>query len=82
MSHPPQVVLDSNVVLSALVFRSGVAGRLRHMRSSLGERQKGGLLARVASNLPVVGAAGGFLAERGGRKRAADEARREFGRPV
>ena len=30
MSHPPQVVLDSNVVLSALVFRSGVAGRLRH----------------------------------------------------
>ena len=30
MSHPPRVVLDSNVVLSALVFRSGVAGQLRH----------------------------------------------------
>lgn len=55
-----------------------VAGRVRHLRSSLGERQKGGFLARVASNLPIVGAAGGFLAERGGMKRAADAAHREF----
>ncbi|WP_068426094.1 hypothetical protein [Piscicoccus intestinalis] len=55
-----------------------VAGRVRRLRSSLGERQRGGLLARVASNLPVVGAAGGFLAERGGMKRAADAARRAY----
>jgi putative PIN family toxin of toxin-antitoxin system len=27
---PPRVVLDTNVVLSALVFRSETAGRLRH----------------------------------------------------
>lgn len=55
-----------------------VAGRVRHLRSSLSERQKGGFLARVAANLPIVGAAGGFLAERGGMKRAADAAHREF----
>lgn len=30
VSHPPRVVLDSNVLLSALVFRSGVAAQLRH----------------------------------------------------
>lgn len=29
MSHPKRVVLDTNVVLSALLFRGGVAGRLR-----------------------------------------------------
>lgn len=29
MSHPPRVVLDTNVVLSALVFRSESAQRLR-----------------------------------------------------
>lgn len=29
MSHTPRVVLDTNVVLSALVFAGGVSGRLR-----------------------------------------------------
>jgi putative PIN family toxin of toxin-antitoxin system len=31
MTAPPRVVLDTNVVLSALVFGGGVAGRVRHV---------------------------------------------------
>lgn len=30
MSRPPRVVLDTNVVLSALLFRGGATGRLRY----------------------------------------------------
>ncbi|MDI1251819.1 putative toxin-antitoxin system toxin component, PIN family [Thermomonas sp.] len=29
MKHPPRVVLDTNVVVSALLFRGGVSGQLR-----------------------------------------------------
>ncbi|WP_232549571.1 hypothetical protein [Propioniciclava soli] len=57
-----------------------VAGRLYRLRSSLGERQRGGLFARALSNLPVVGAAGGFLAERSGVHRAARAAREAYER--
>jgi len=43
------------------------------LQSLLDERPRGGLLARAAAKLPVVGVAGGWLDERGGIREAAKE---------
>jgi hypothetical protein len=61
--------------------RSGVSGAaktlwraarmLSRIDDALDVRPKGGLFARAMSNLPVVGVAGGYLAEREGLRRAA-----------
>lgn len=62
---------------SALLIRR-VERQFRSMGDMLGERPQGGLIARLARNLPAVGVLGGFLAERGGVKQAAREARQAF----
>lgn len=56
-----------------------VARRIQNLRSDLDNRRKGGLFSRALSNLPVVGALGGFVSERKGISRAADDARSAFG---
>lgn len=63
---------------SALLIRR-VSRQFRSIGSLLDERPQGGLLSRTMRNLPAVGVLGGFLAERGGVKQAAREARQAFG---
>ena len=43
------------------------------LQNLLDERPRGGFLARVVGKLPVVGVAGGWLDERGGIRKAAEE---------
>lgn len=61
---------------ASLVWR--VAGRIRRLRSDLGNRPQGGLAVRALSNLPAIGVAGAFLSERRGITLAAQEARAAF----
>lgn len=49
---------------------------LQHL---LDERPRGGLLARTLAKVPVVGVAGGWLDERGGIRKAAEETRALLG---
>jgi hypothetical protein len=61
----------------ALLVRR-VARQFRSVGDLLDERPQGGLVARSVRHLPGVGAVGGFLAERGGVRDAAGQARRSF----
>ena len=62
-----------------LIWR--VATQVRELRGDLNERPQGGVVVRALSRIPVIGAAGGFLAERSGVKQAAAEARAAFAHP-
>lgn len=55
-----------------------VANRVRVVRSDLGNRPQGNVVTRAVSNVPGVGAAGAFLSERAGIRRAADAAHKAF----
>ena len=79
--------------LGAREDRRGVAGNVRtiwraarllsRIDGALDARPKGRLLHRALGNLPVVGVAGGYAAEREGLRRAAAEAAAVLeGRPV
>ena len=60
-----------------------VAGLLGRIDDALDARPKGKRRHRLLSNLPVVGVAGGYLAEREGLRRAAEEAAAVLeGRPL
>ncbi|MGD8150921.1 hypothetical protein [Ornithinimicrobium sp. Y1694] len=72
---PPGIL--HRVGSSALLIRR-VARQFRSIGDLLDERPQGGLIARTMRNLPAVGLLGGFLAERGGVRQAAREARRSF----
>ncbi|QFG67910.1 hypothetical protein [Ornithinimicrobium pratense] len=62
---------------TALLIRR-VARQFRSLAGLQGERPQGGLVARAMRNLPVVGMLGGFLAERGGVRQAAQAAQETF----
>lgn len=55
-----------------------VAKRLVNLRFEVGNRPQGNLASRTLRNLPVVGAAAAFVAERGGISQAAQQARAAF----
>ncbi len=59
-----------------LIWR--VATQVRALREDLHRRPHGGFLSRVVSKIPVVGAAGGFVGELTGVRRAATQARKSF----
>ena len=60
----------------ALVWRA--ARQMLGLRHEIDSRPRGGRLARAARNLPVVGVAGGFIAERSGMRQVADAARAAY----
>lgn len=62
---------------AALVWR--VARRIWTFRFAIEKRQQGGFFSQAVSNLPLVGAVGGFVNERKGISVAAEKARRAFG---
>lgn len=76
---PPGLI--RKVGRGALLVRR-VARQIRTLSDDLDERPQGGFITRTLSNVPGLGLAGGFLAERAGVKEAAKQARKAFERTV
>lgn len=76
---PPGLI--RKVGRGALLVRR-VARQIRSLGDALDERPQGGFITRTLANVPGLGLAGGFLAERSGVKQAAEEAREAFGLTV